>query len=103
MITTVTRQQFLTALSNRPLNFLLLEDDTSFLLMEDDTSRIMTEEQDYWYFDISMDTNQPDWIELYSAKLINVGDPLYVKVQIALGYTSAQMLDLFNAAVQVPR
>jgi hypothetical protein len=77
MITTVTRQQFFTALA--------------------DVSEMNTA-----YQGISADTNYPDWVEFNSAKLVQVGDPLYVQTQLALGYTSAQMLNLFEAAVQVP-
>jgi hypothetical protein len=77
VITTVTRQQFVTALA--------------------DVSEMNTA-----YQGISADANYPDWIEFYSAELVQVGDPLYVQTQLALGYTSAQMLTLFEAAVQVP-
>jgi len=77
MITTVTRQQFFTALA--------------------DVSEMNTT-----YKGVSADANYPDWIEFNSAKLVQVGDPLYVQTQLALGYTSAQMLTLFDAAVQVP-
>lgn len=77
MITTVTRQQFFTALA--------------------DVSEMNT-----IYQGIPADANYPDWIEFNSAKLVQVGDPLYVQTQLTLGYTSAQMLTLFDAAVQVP-
>lgn len=77
MITTVTRYQFFTALA--------------------DVSEMNTT-----YQGVSADANYPDWIEFNSAKLVQVGDPLYVQTQLALGYTSAQMLTLFDAAVQVP-
>jgi hypothetical protein len=77
VITTVTRQQFFTALA--------------------DASEMNTV-----YQDVSADANYPDWIEFNAAKLVQVGDPLYVQTQLALGYTSAQMLTLFEAAVQVP-
>jgi hypothetical protein len=78
MITTVTRQQFFTALA--------------------DVSEMNTV-----YQGVSADANYPDWIEFNAAKLVQVGDPLYVQTQLALGYTSAQMLSLFAAAVQVPK
>jgi len=77
VITTVTRYQFFTALA--------------------DVSEMNTT-----YQGVSADANYPDWIEFNSAKLVQVGDPLYVQTQLALGYTSAQMLTLFDAAVQVP-
>jgi len=77
MITTVTRQQFFTALA--------------------DVSEMNTV-----YQGVSADADYPDWIEFNAAKLVQVGDPLYVQTQLALGYTSAQMLTLFEAAVQVP-
>jgi hypothetical protein len=77
MITTVTRQQFFTALAD-------------------------VSEMNAVYQGISADANYPDWIEFNSAKLVQVGDPLYVQTQLTLGYTSAQMLTLFDAAVQVP-
>lgn len=77
VITTVRRIQFVTALADA------LELETT-------------------YQGISADANYPDWIEFYSAELVQVGDPLYVQTQLALGYTSAQMLTLFDAAVQVP-
>jgi hypothetical protein len=77
MITTVTKQQLFTALAN-------------------------VSEMDAAYQGVSADANYPDWIEFNSAKIVQVGDPLYVQIQLALGYTSAQMLTLFDAAVQVP-
>lgn len=77
MITTVTRYQFFTALA--------------------DVSEMNTT-----YQGVNADANYPDWIEFNAAKLVQVGDPLYVQTQLALGYTSAQMLTLFDAAVQVP-
>jgi len=77
MITTVTRQQFFTALAD-------------------------VSEMNAVYQGVSADANYPDWIEFNSAKLVQVGDPLYVQTQLTLGYTSAQMLTLFDAAVQVP-
>lgn len=77
MITTVTREQFFTAVAQQSgMNSL--------------------------YQDVHADANYPDWVEFNSAKLVQVGDPLYVQTQLALGYTSAQMLTLFEAAVQVP-
>ena len=78
MITTVTRQQFFTALAD-------------------------VSEMNAAYQGVSPDANYPDWIEFNAAKLVQVGDPLYVQTQLALGYTSAQMLSLFAAAVQVPK
>lgn len=77
VITTVTRQQFFTALAD-------------------------VSEMNAAYQDVPADANYPDWIEFNAAKLVQVGDPLYVQTQLALGYTSAQMLTLFEAAVQVP-
>jgi hypothetical protein len=77
MITTVTREQLFIAIS-------------------------VVNEMDAAYSGVSADANYPDWIEFNAAKRVKVGDPLYVQIQLALGYTSAQMLNLFNAAVQVP-
>jgi hypothetical protein len=102
VIITVTLHQFLTAVAQIATARLLLEDDVYSLLMEDGTSFLLLESVP-WLQTISAEPNDPDWIELYSAKLVRIGDPLYVKMQLALGYTSSQMLDLFNAALQVPR
>jgi hypothetical protein len=77
MITTVKRHQFFTAVAQQNgMNDL--------------------------YQEVNGDANYPDWVEFSAAKLVRVGDPLYVQTQLALGYTSAQMLTLFDAAVQVP-
>jgi len=54
------------------------------------------------YQNVSAETNSPNWVEFWSAKRVQIGDPLYVATQMALGYTSDQMLTLFAAAVQVP-
>lgn len=75
MITTVPRQQFFDALA--------------YVSGMNDT-----------YQGVSADTNYPDWIEFNSAKLVQVGDPLYVLTQLTLGYTSEDMLVLFDLAVQ---
>jgi hypothetical protein len=77
MITTVTRNQFFTALA-------------------------AANEMNAAYQGVSADANYSDWVEFNSAQRVEVGDPLYVAVQIGLGYTSDQMLTLFEAAVQVP-
>lgn len=77
VITTVTREQFFTAIA-------------------------AVNEMNVAYQGVSADANYPDWVEFNAAKLVQVGDPLYVQTQLALGYTSAQMLTLFEAAVQVP-
>lgn len=77
MITTVTREQFFTALA-------------------------AVNEMNAAYQGVSADANYPDWIEFWSAKRVKVGDPLYVAVQLGLGYTSSQMLTVFEAATQVP-
>jgi hypothetical protein len=77
MTATVTRRQFFTAVSQQSgMNTL--------------------------YQDVHADADYPDWIEFNAAKLVQVGDPLYVQTQLALGYTSAQMQTLFDLAVQVP-
>jgi hypothetical protein len=76
-ITTVTRQQFITALA--------------------DINAVGDV-----YFGLSADAEYPDWIEFYSANEVKVGDPLYVATQMALNYTSDQMAALFAVAVQVP-
>jgi hypothetical protein len=77
MITTVTRNQFFTALA-------------------------ANSEMNAAYQGVSADANYNDWIEFNSAKRIEVGDALYNQVQMALGYTTNQMLTLFEEAVQVP-
>lgn len=77
MITTVTRNQFFTALA-------------------------ANSEMNAAYQGVSADANYSDWIEFNSAKRIEVGDALYNQVQMALGYTTSQMLTLFEEAVQVP-
>ena len=77
MITTVTREQFFTAIA-------------------------AANEMNAAYQGVSADANYPDWVEFWSAKRVEIGDPLYVAVQLRLGYTSSQMLTLFEAAVQVP-
>jgi hypothetical protein len=74
MITTVPRQQFFDALA--------------YVSGLDDT---------FWR--VSADANYPDWIEFNSAKLVQVGDPLYVVTQLALGYTPENMRALFDLAV----
>lgn len=77
MTATVTRRQFFTAVAQQSgMNTL--------------------------YQDVHADADYPDWIEFNAAKLVQVGDPLYVQTQLALGYTSAQMQTLFDLAVQVP-
>jgi hypothetical protein len=77
MITTVTRRQFLTAITQAA-------------------------DMDVIYQGISASAENADWIEFYSAQYVAQGDPLYVQTQLALGYTSAQMQTLFDLAVQVP-
>lgn len=52
-----------------------------------------------WYQGISADANFPDWIEFWSAKYVEQGDPLYVQTQMAFGYTSEEMQFLFNLAL----
>jgi hypothetical protein len=74
VITTVPRQQFFAALA--------------YVSGMNDT-----------YQTVSTDANYPDWVEFNSAKLVQVGDPLYVLTQLALGYTSADMRALFDIAV----
>lgn len=54
------------------------------------------------YSALSATTNDPEWIEFYSAKYVSQGDALYLRTQLALGYTSAQMQALFDEAIQVP-
>ncbi len=77
MITTVTRQQYFTAVSQIVgMNTL--------------------------YQGLTITTDDPAWVEFWSAKYIQQDDPVYVQTQLALGFTSAQMLALFDAAVQVP-
>lgn len=74
MITTVTREQFFNAIA-------------------------AVNEMNTAYQGVSADANYPDWVEFWSAKRVEVGDPLYVATQLALGYTSAQMQALFETAV----
>ena len=77
MITTVSRQKFLAAIA-------------------DNNAMSAT-------FDgLSADPNNPAWIEFYSAEYIVYEDPLYYSTQIALSLTSAQMLALFQEAVDLP-
>jgi enamine deaminase RidA (YjgF/YER057c/UK114 family) len=77
VIVTATRQQFFTAVA-------------------------AVSGMDLVYQGISAETNSSVWIEFNSAKYVEVNDPVYVSAQIALNYTSDQMLTLFEAAVQVP-
>lgn len=51
------------------------------------------------YQGLSADSNYPDWIEFYSADYVSQGDPLYVRTQLALGYTSTEMQFLFDIAL----
>lgn len=51
---------------------------------------------------INADANTAVWNEFNAATTVQMGDPLYVATQLALGYTSGQMETLFAAAVQVP-
>jgi hypothetical protein len=74
MITTVSRQKFLAAISNNS--------------------------DMYATFDgLTADANNPAWTEFYSAQYISYQDPLYQSTQMALGLTSDQMLTLFQEAV----
>lgn len=75
MITTVTREQFFTAAAQ-------------------------LSGMDLVYQNVSADTNYPDRIEFMSAKYVKLGDPLYVQAQLALNYTSQEMLFLFDLAVR---
>lgn len=77
MAATVTRQQFMTAVSELS--------DMNIL-----------------YQSISGDANYPNWIDFWSAEYVAQGDALYVQTQLALGYTSAQMQALFDLALQEP-
>lgn len=74
MITTVTREQFFNAIA-------------------------AVNKMNAAYQGVSADANYADWIEFNSAKRVEVGDPLYVATQLALGYTSDQMQALFQTAV----
>lgn len=74
MITTVSRANLFTAINN-------------------------VDSMDVVYQNIPADANNPVWVEFNSAKYIVFRDPVYYSVQLALGYTSAQMETLFNAAV----
>lgn len=77
MTTTVTRQQYFTAVTQ-------LADMNTL------------------YQNMTANTNDLTWIEFWAAPYVEQGDPLYVQTQMALGYTSAQMQALFNLAAQVP-
>ena len=54
------------------------------------------------YQNINADANTSVWSEFNSAKIVKMGDPLYIATQMALNYNSTQMQTLFAAAVQVP-
>lgn len=77
MTTTVTRQQYFTAVSQLG-------------------------NMDTLYQSLTMNTNDPAWIEFWSASYITLGDALSNATQSAFGWTGSQMVALFNAAGAVP-
>jgi hypothetical protein len=76
-MTTVTRQQYFTALAQMG--------DMNTL-----------------YQAIPADTNDPEWVEFWSAEYITSGDSVATLTQAALGWTNGQMIALFTAAENVP-
>ncbi len=76
-MTTVTRQQYFTALAN-------------FGGMDE------------LYQAIPADPNSPDWVDFWSAETISSGDDIAQLTQTALGWSDGQMIALFNAAQNVP-
>jgi hypothetical protein len=76
-MTTVTRQQYFTALAQ-------LGDMNTL------------------YQAIPADANQSEWIEFWAAEYITSGDAVAIATQTALGWTDGQMIALFNAAENVP-
>lgn len=77
MTTTVTREQYFTAVAQLG-------------------------DMDTLYQSITMNTNDPSWIEFWSASYVTLGDALSNATQTAFGWTGAQMVALFNAAGAVP-
>jgi len=76
-MTTVTREQYFTALAQMGgMNTL--------------------------YQAIPADTNEPEWVEFWSADYITSGDSVATLTQSALGWTDGQMIALFTAAENVP-
>lgn len=76
-MTTVTRQQYFTALANLG-------------------------GMDELYQAVPADTNSVDWVDFWSAEYVTSGDPIAQLTQSALGWTDGQMIALFNAAENIP-
>ena len=76
-MTTVTRQQYFTALSQLG--------DMNLLFQA-----------------VPADAETDEWIEFWTAEYISSGDPLAVLTQSSQGWTDGQMIALFNAALNVP-
>jgi len=76
-MTTVTRQQYFTALAQLG--------DMNLLFQA-----------------VPADANTDDWIEFWAAEYITSGDPIAVLTQSSQGWTDGQMIALFNAALNVP-
>lgn len=77
MTTTVTRQQYFTAVAELG-------------------------NMDTLYQALTMNTNDPAWIEYWSASYVTLGDALSNLTQSTFGWTGAQMVALFNTAGNVP-
>lgn len=76
-MTTVTRQQYFTALSQLG--------DMNLLFQA-----------------VPADAETPEWIQFWTAEYVTSGDALAALTQSALGWTDGQMIALFNAAQNVP-
>lgn len=76
-MTTVTRQQYFTALAQLG-------------------------DMDLLYQAVPASADSPDWIEFWSAEYITSGDDIATLTQSALGWTDGQMIALFSAAANVP-
>ena len=76
-MTTVTRQQYFTALAQLG-------------------------NMDLLYQAVPADANTDDWIEFWAAEYISTGDALATLTQTSQGWSDGQMIALFNAAQNVP-
>ena len=76
-MTTVSRQQYFTALAQLG-------------------------NMDLLYQAVPSDANTDDWIEFWAAEYITSGDALATLTQTSQGWTDGQMIALFNAAENVP-
>lgn len=76
-MTTVTRQQYFTAVSQLG-------------------------SMDTLYQNLTINTNDPAWIEFWAASNVTLNDALSQATQTAFGWSSAQMVTLFNTAAGIP-